>query len=121
MLRAFLVDSSDSADRARIAACAGNTLREPPAIEEMDAIVSDETPEVIMYCRSWCGDCARARRWLDDHDIPYTEIDVEANPGARERAAAHNAGDLHTPTFEIGDGVCVDFRPDRLSELLGLE
>lgn len=78
-----------------------------------------ETPEVIMYCRPWCGDCARARRWLEEHGIDYTEVDVEIDPEARERAAEHNAGRLHTPTFEIGDGVCVDFKPDRISELLG--
>ena len=77
-----------------------------------------ETPEVIMYCRPWCGDCARARRWLDEHNITYTEVDVEIDDEARQRAASHNAGRLHTPTFEIGDGVCVDFKPERIEELL---
>jgi glutaredoxin len=76
---------------------------------------------VVMYCRPWCGDCARARVWLNEHNIPFTEIDVEADPSARDRAAAHNEGRLHTPTFEIGDGVCVDFRPDTLSKLLDLD
>lgn len=81
-----------------------------------------EHPEVVMYCRRYCGDCARARQWLDDHGIPYIEVDVEADPSARQRAAGHNFGRLHTPTFEVGaDGVCVDFQPDRLSELLGME
>jgi mycoredoxin len=85
-----------------------------------DTRETQENPGVVMYCRTWCGDCARARRWLAEHNIPYTEVDVEADPAARDRAAGHNDGRLHTPTFEIGDGVCVDFRPDRLSELLGL-
>jgi mycoredoxin len=85
-----------------------------------DLAAVDEGAGVIMYCRSWCGDCARARAWLTAHDIPFTEIDVEADPSARERAASHNDGRLHTPTFEIGDGVCVDFRPDKLSELLDI-
>lgn len=76
--------------------------------------------DVVMYCRSWCGDCARARRWLDEHDISYVEIDVEADRDARVRAESHNDGRLHTPTFEIGDGVCVDFRPELLKDLLGL-
>ena len=76
---------------------------------------------VIMYCRSWCADCARARRWLESHDIPYVEIDVEMDADARQRAESHNDGRLHTPTFEIGDGVCVDFRPETIKELLGLD
>ena len=82
---------------------------------------TDNTAGVVMYCRSWCGDCARARAWLTAHNIPFTEIDVEASPEARDKAAAHNEGRLHTPTFEIGDGVCVDFRPDRLTKLLDLD
>jgi glutaredoxin len=81
---------------------------------------ADEAVGVVMYCRPWCGDCARARHWLEEHNIPYTEVDVESDLDARDRAAGHNEGRLHTPTFEIGDGVCVDFRPDRLSELLGI-
>lgn len=73
-----------------------------------------------MYCAQWCPDCRHARAWLDRHNIAYREVDISRDPDARERAANHNEGQLHMPTFEIGDGVCVDFRPDRLSEILGL-
>jgi glutaredoxin len=85
--------------------------------------IADQTaePELIMYCTQWCPDCRRARDWLHRHSIPYREVDVSRDADARERAANYNEGELHTPTFEIGDGICVDFRPDRLSELLGLE
>jgi mycoredoxin len=79
-----------------------------------------QTPRVIMYCRSWCGDCRRARQWLDAHDIAYEEVDVEEDAEACARAAGHNSGRLHTPTFEIGGGVCVDFDPERLADLLGM-
>jgi mycoredoxin len=89
--------------------------------DESSAPKTADQPEVKMYCRSWCGDCRRARAWFDAHHIAYTEIDVEEDPNAHARAAAHNDGRLHTPTFEIGDGVCVDFRPDKLKELLGIE
>lgn len=86
----------------------------------MSDTAAENIPHVVMYCRKWCGDCARARVWLDAHHIAYTEVDVEEDPTARARAESHNQGHLHTPTFEIGDGVCVDFRPDTLSELLGI-
>jgi mycoredoxin len=89
--------------------------------DELTTPGADDSAGVVMYCRSWCGDCARARRWLEGRGIPYIEIDVETDPGARDRAAAHNDGRLHTPTFEIGDGVCVDFRPEKLCQLLGIE
>ena len=83
--------------------------------------MGDDTPQVIMYCRSWCGDCRRARAWLQEHDIPYVEIDVDDDPDARSKAEGHNDGRLHTPTFEIGKDTCVDFRPEKLKELLGIE
>jgi mycoredoxin len=91
----------------------GDSLVNEPA--ESDA------PTIVMYCRTWCGDCARARRWLDEREIPYVEVDVEADPSARERAASHNEGRLHTPTFEIGESVCVDFSPAQLCEILGID
>jgi len=81
----------------------------------------DQSRLVVMYCRSWCGDCMRARRWLEQRGIPYVEVDVEEDDTARGRAAALNDGRLHTPTFEIGADVCVDFRPELLERLLELE
>lgn len=73
---------------------------------------------VVMYCRSWCPDCRRARDWLEANGIAYVEIDVDSDLDARSRAESLNEGRLHTPTFEIGDESCVDFRPERLLELL---
>lgn len=79
---------------------------------------AENIPALIVYCRTWCGDCARARKWLAENDIPYTEIDVDVDEAGRMRAAGHNLGRLHTPTFECGDGIVVDFRPDEIEKLL---
>lgn len=75
---------------------------------------------LIVYCRSWCHDCMRAKQWLAEQGIPYTEMDVDENPEARERAAGFNEGRLHTPTFEVDGDYCVDFRPSRIKELLNM-
>ena len=84
--------------------------------------MSEETDAGLMvYCRKWCGDCMRAKRWLDERGIAYTEVDVDDDDEARALAANLNDGRLHTPTFVCDAGVCVDFRPDRLCELLGVE
>jgi mycoredoxin len=80
-----------------------------------------EQGTLIVYCRSWCPDCARARAWLAEHDVPYVEVDVDSDLDARRRAAGYNSGDLHTPTFEMDGKTCVDFRPDRIREIIGLE
>lgn len=78
-------------------------------------------PTLYMYCTPWCGDCRRARAWLEARGIEYVEIDVSEDDDMREKAAAMNEGRLHTPTFEFDDAICVDFHPDRLCEILGIE
>ncbi len=92
-------------------------------MSDLDPSASASTegdPVLVIYCRSWCGDCMRAKRWLDAENVPYIEIDVDEDSEARTRAEAHNFGRLHTPTFELGEEVCVDFRPEVVKKMIGL-
>lgn len=75
-------------------------------------------PECIVYCRSWCGDCHRAIRWLDQGGYKYTVIDIDDDTDARKRCV-ELAGKVITPTFEIGDICVVDFDAGALQEALG--
>lgn len=75
-------------------------------------------PTCIVYCRSWCGDCHRALRWLDDMGYAYQMIDIDEDPAARERCI-ELAGKVITPTFEIGDTCVVNFDPRSLAGVLG--
>lgn len=38
--------------------------------------------EVQMYAVSWCPDCRAARRFLDEHGVAYSEIDIDKNADA---------------------------------------
>jgi glutaredoxin len=38
--------------------------------------------KVQMYAVSWCGDCRKARDFLDDHGVEYTEINIDHDPEA---------------------------------------
>ena len=87
--------------------------RHAVATSDNDIEAVDEGAGVIMYCRSWCGDCAQGQGVAHGTQHPVHRDRRRARPEARDRAAAHNDGRLHTPTFEIGDGVCVDFNPTR--------
>ncbi len=78
------------------------------------------TREIRVYCTPFCPDCRRARAWLDEHRIEYLEIDVTTSLDLRERVAALNNGDLHTPTFDIDGEIVVDFQEERLASLLGV-
>jgi len=36
----------------------------------------------MIYTARWCRDCRAAKRFLDEHGIQYSEIDVDADPEA---------------------------------------
>ena len=55
---------------------------------------------LTVYCAPWCGDCRVAKRWLDKHNIAYTEIDIETTPGAAEEVIQHT-GKRAIPQFVI--------------------
>ncbi|PWH16889.1 MAG: hypothetical protein DDG58_08970 [Ardenticatenia bacterium] len=73
---------------------------------------------IVMYCTRWCSDCRRARAWLDEHGLQYTEIDVNANPAAARKVREWAKGNLVTPTFDINGTIVVDFDVEKLTQLL---
>ena len=75
-------------------------------------------PTCIVYCRSWCGDCQRALRWLDENGYSYDLRDIDEDTDSRARCV-QLAGKVVTPTFEIGDTCIVDFDPAALGKVLG--
>jgi len=75
-------------------------------------------PNCVVYCRSWCGDCQRALRWMDEKGYDYQMVDIDLDLVARQRCV-DLAGKVITPTFEIGETCIVDFDPAALSAALG--
>jgi glutaredoxin len=73
---------------------------------------------VVMFCTSWCPDCRKARAWLREHEIPYTEIDINLVPAGDARVREWVGGKLITPTFNIDGEVVIDFDQEKLRELL---
>ncbi|HEX7556876.1 MAG TPA: redoxin domain-containing protein [Leptolinea sp.] len=73
---------------------------------------------VVMYCTSWCPDCKKARVWLKERNITWTEVNVTEIPGASDQLNKWTEGKMITPTFDIGGEIVVDFDVDRLSQVL---
>ena len=71
-----------------------------------------------MYCTSWCPDCKRARKWLAERNLAYTEVNITTTPGADRQVRQWAAGNVTTPTFEIDGCIIVDFDVPRLREVL---
>src|SRR5438067_1063736 len=40
------------------------------------------TEPLLIYTTTWCGDCYRAKKWLDARGVAYREIDIERDERA---------------------------------------
>jgi mycoredoxin len=59
---------------------------------------------IILYGTAWCGDCRRARRFLESKGIAYTYIDIEADAAAAAEVERRNNGYKSVPTIVFPDG-----------------
>jgi glutaredoxin len=82
--------------------------------------------QLVLYSAPWCRDCREAKRFLEKHQIAYTEIDIERTPGAADEVLRH-VGKRAIPQFVIDGEWVQPYRPgrgflyDEMSERLGLE
>lgn len=62
------------------------------------------TNETIkMYTTTWCSDCRRAKKFMQENNVAYEEINIEEAEGAAEHVMKLNDGKRKVPTFEIGE------------------
>lgn len=73
---------------------------------------------VVMYCTNWCPDCKKARAWLKERHVAFTEVNVSSTPGAEEQVRRWSGGAFITPIFDINGTIVVDFDPEKLEEAL---
>jgi glutaredoxin len=81
--------------------------------------------ELLVYSADWCRDCREAKRFLSQHSIPYTEINVETTPGAAEQVIA-NTGKRAIPQFVLDGRWIQPYKPGQgflhveMGELFGV-
>ena len=76
---------------------------------------------VKIYTTRWCGDCYRAKRFLEERSVAFVEVDIEQDPTAVELVMRHNDGRRRVPTFEINGSWYGNPHLVRLAEILALE
>jgi mycoredoxin len=59
---------------------------------------------ITLYGTSWCSDCRRALRVLDQHQITYQYINIERDDAARRYVEQVNNGNQSVPTIVFPDG-----------------
>ena len=98
------------------------------ALRQVDPVAAAREPKrmpsalptggIVMYCTKWCGDCKKARLWLADHKLSYTEVDIYNIEGAVKQVRQWNNGLIITPTFEIDGKIISDYDEPKLREVL---
>ena len=80
---------------------------------------------ITLYSALWCPDCREARRFLDRHNLPFTEIDIETTPGAAEEVI-RRTGKRAIPQIVIDGEWVQPYRPgegflyEEMAERLGV-
>ena len=78
--------------------------------------------KIRMYTTQYCGDCVRAKWFLNQRQVAFEEISIEKTPGAADFVIRVNQGKRRVPTFEVGGRTfhCSPYDPEKLSRELGL-
>jgi glutaredoxin len=79
-----------------------------------------EQAQVKLFCTPWCPACRRARAYLRDHNISFTEINIARDREAAKQVRGWANGNETTPTFQIGERIVIDFKRAELNEILGI-
>lgn len=76
---------------------------------------------IVMYCTRWCPSCRRARTWFQSHSLEFTEVDIDAVPGAADQVKRWANGTRTTPTFDINGTILVGFDERKLAAALDIK
>jgi len=64
--------------------------------------------KVRLFIKPFCGWCAQAMDWLDDHDIEYEVLDVIADERAYDEMY-RLSGQTLTPVIDVDGRILADF------------
>ncbi|MBI3484201.1 MAG: glutaredoxin family protein [Acidobacteria bacterium] len=78
--------------------------------------------QLTMYTTSWCGDCRRAKQFLRERGVEFSEVNIDESPDAEELVLRVNDDRRKVPTFEVSGRYfsCSPFDPYKLSEELNI-
>lgn len=62
------------------------------------------TSEITIYSTSWCPDCRRAMRVLNESGVPYRYVDIEQDSASATLVEQLNDGMRSVPTIVFPDG-----------------
>jgi glutaredoxin-like YruB-family protein len=75
--------------------------------------------DVTVYSTSTCPFCARAKQFLKDNGVKFTDIDV-SNDQAKAQEMIERSGQMGVPVIDVGGTIIVGFDKEKIKEALGI-
>ena len=60
--------------------------------------------KIVIYSADWCSSCVSAKRFLEEKNIPYEEINIDSQGISRNRLM-ELTGRLAIPTIVVNENV----------------
>ena len=72
---------------------------------------------IVMYSTIWCPDCRRAKSFMKERGVEFTEVMIDGNPEAERLVLRVNSGRRKVPTIQVGDRyfACSPFNAQQLA------
>ncbi len=75
---------------------------------------------VTVYSTPTCPYCKLAKKFLTEHDVKFTDIDVSED-GAKAQEMIKKTGQMGVPVVEIGDEIIIGYDEKKLRKALKIE
>jgi glutaredoxin len=77
---------------------------------------------ITIFCTSWCVDCRRAKKFLQERGVDFSEVNIDEEPDAEDLVLQVNEGRRKVPTIKVGERyfACSPFDPYQLSSELNI-
>jgi thioredoxin reductase (NADPH) len=76
-------------------------------------------PNVTVYTSNGCSYCTRLKEWLSERNIAFEERNISENKAYYDELT--NQGLFTSPVAIIDGTPVVGFRPNKMSEILGVK
>lgn len=75
---------------------------------------------VTVYSTPTCPYCKLAKKFLTEHDVKFTDIDVSAD-GAKAQEMIKKTQQMGVPVIEIGEEIIIGYDEKKLRKALKIE
>lgn len=75
---------------------------------------------VKMYTTTWCHFCKEAKKFFEENDIKFTEVNVEKDKKAAEEMI-EKSGQMGVPVIEINGEIIIGFNKPAIRKALKIE